>query len=113
MQAPPSSPPTRQEVLEQLHDIEASGKVTGQKFKILECVTRMKLDGRENEIKELTIATDALGRPGNFDSKIDPVVRVQVGKLREQLAAYYKAVEKWRIRVKIDIPVGRYVPTFT
>jgi len=113
MQAPPSSPPTRQEVLEQLHDIKASGKVTGQKFKILECVTRMKLDGRENEIKELTIATDALGRPGNFDSKIDPVVRVQVGKLREQLAAYYKAVEKWRIRVKIDIPVGRYVPTFT
>jgi tetratricopeptide (TPR) repeat protein len=113
MQAPPSSPPTRQEVLEQLEDIGASGKVTGQKLKILGFVTQMKLDGREDQIKELTIATDALGRSANFDGKIDPVVRVQVGKLRDQLAIYYDAVEKWRVRVKIDIPVGRYVPTFS
>ena len=42
---------------------------------------------------------------------IDPIVRVQMGRLRTKLRAYYGA-QGVRDRVLIDVPVGSYVPAF-
>ena len=67
--------------------------------------------GAADEIKEYNIAVDALGRPTDFDQKRDSVVRVQIHRLRERLAEYYRS-EGAHHRTQIVIPQGRYTPRF-
>ena len=69
------------------------------------------LDGRGPELKGYTIAVEALGRPPDFDPQVDPIVRVEAGRLRKALALYYTA-EGSDDPVRIAIPVGAYVPVF-
>ena len=47
------------------------------------------LAGRAGEIKESVIAVEALGRSPSFDSKSDPIVRVEVRRLRDRLESFY------------------------
>lgn len=63
--------------------------------------------------KEHEIATRLLGSPSDFDPKLDPVVRVQVSRLRSKLAEYYVS-EGVNDRVYIEIPKGAYLlrPTY-
>src|SRR5260370_4933452 len=63
------------------------------------------------EIKEYTIAVHALGRPENFDSGSDPIVRVSMRSLRKRLEQYY-ANEGKDHTLQITFPVGHYVPEF-
>ncbi|HTD97113.1 MAG TPA: hypothetical protein VK627_09290, partial [Edaphobacter sp.] len=59
------------------------------------------------EISEYAIATEALGRKHDFDSKVDATVRVQIGRLRQFLAKYYET-EGALCRRGINIPVGSH-----
>ena len=43
------------------------------------------LERRTNEIKESIVAVEILGRKTSFDSKIDPIVRVEAKRLRDHL----------------------------
>ena len=70
------------------------------------------LQERVGEIKESVIAVEVLGRPASFDSKSDPIVRVEAGRLRDRLSSYYEA-EGGADPVLISLPKGRYVPEFT
>jgi hypothetical protein len=47
----------------------------------LRFVVEHKLEGRASEIKEFVIAVEVLGRTSSFDSKTDPIVRVEAGRL--------------------------------
>jgi len=67
--------------------------------------------GAADEIKEYSIAVDALGRSADFDQKRDSVVRVQIHRLRERLADYYKN-DGAAHRTHIIIPQGQYIPKF-
>jgi hypothetical protein len=69
------------------------------------------LAGRGDRLKAYTIATDALGRGADFDPQIDPIVRVEAGRLRRALDAYY-ADEGRHDRLVIDLPRGSYIPRF-
>jgi hypothetical protein len=75
-------------------------------------VVERKLEGRDGEIKESTIAVEVLGRSSSFDSKSDPIVRVEAGRLRHRLGSYYEA-EGGADPISISLPKGRYVPEFT
>jgi len=45
----------------------------------------------QNEsVSEYAIATEALGRPSDFDPKLDSTVRVQVARLRTKLKEFYE-----------------------
>ena len=55
------------------------------------------------------IAIEVLGRKPSFDSKSDPIVRVEAGRLRERLRAYYQG-DGQADRVLITLPKGGYVP---
>lgn len=68
-------------------------------------------DGSTEPPKEYTIGLEALGRRGNFDPKIDPIVRVQSHRLRTKLKEYY-AAEGSQDSILIRIPKGQYLPTF-
>jgi len=67
--------------------------------------------GATNEIKEYSIAVDALGRPPDFDQKRDSIVRVEAHRLRKRLRDYYEA-EGASHSIRIEIPPGQYAPRF-
>jgi Tol biopolymer transport system component len=80
--------------------------------RFLRFVVERKLEGHAGEIKESVIAVEVLGRTPTFDSKSDPIVRVEAGRLRDRLSSYYEA-EGGADPVLISLPKGRYVPDFT
>jgi len=56
----------------------------------LRFVVERKLEGHASEIKEFVIAVEVLGRTSSFDSRTDPIVRVEAGRLRDRLSSYYE-----------------------
>lgn len=68
--------------------------------------------GNSNKLDGYSLALDIFKRPASFESGLDPIVRVEMGRLRILLAKYY-AVEGCYDNLRIDIPKGSYVPTFT
>ena len=81
----------------------------GRKF--LRFVVELALAGRVAEIKESVVAVEVLGRAASFDPRSDPIVRVEAGRLRSRLAAYYQS-EGYSDAVVVDLPKGGYVPQF-
>src|SRR5262249_34232343 len=64
-----------------------------------------------DQIKAYTIAVEALGRGEDFDPYIDPIVRVDAGRLRRALERYYAGVGATDT-ILIHIPRGHYFPEF-
>lgn len=80
---------------------------------LLSFLMRRKLSGMEASITEHTIGVEVFRRaPRDFDTTIDPVVRVQMGRLRERLARYDASPES-AAGPRIVIPAGSYVPELT
>lgn len=69
------------------------------------------LQGDGDQIKEYSIALEALGRPPDFDPKKDSIVRVEAHRLRRPLETYYRGAGANQ-RVQIVIPNGQYRPQF-
>lgn len=70
-----------------------------------------KLRGREDEITEYKIGTQALGRPDSFHTGEDNIVRNYARLLRKSLADYFGNAGSHEEMV-IEIPKGRYFPVF-
>lgn len=68
--------------------------------------------GRADDLKEYSIAVEALGRPHEFDVSKDSIVRVEAHKLRKRLREYYEG-EGADQEIVIDIPAGQYAPRFS
>lgn len=77
----------------------------------LSYVVDVTLAGRGSFLKSYTIATQALGRPVDFDPTTDAIVRVEAKRLRQVLAGIY-ADPACDLPIRIEIPVGRYEPVF-
>ncbi|MGL5137482.1 MAG: tetratricopeptide repeat protein [Beijerinckiaceae bacterium] len=73
-------------------------------------VVEETLAGRGAELKGYSIATRALGRPESFDPQSDPIVRVQAGRVRQALTAYYAANKTQGIVISLNR--GTYTPQF-
>lgn len=69
------------------------------------------IHGESGCLKESLLGTTLFGRGGSFDPRLDPIVRVQAGKLRTRLQRYYEA-EGHSDTLVIDFPKGGYVPVF-
>jgi adenylate cyclase len=57
------------------------------------------------------VATQVFGRPDDFNTMLDPIVRIEAGKLRRDLETYYLKSGR-RNPLRIDVPRGGYVPAF-
>ena len=79
---------------------------------LLRYVVTEALEGRGARISATTIAQDVLGKDETFDSGSDPLVRVQMGRLRALLEGWYES-EGRDAAVRIAIPKGTYCPVFT
>jgi len=101
------------EIRAALADIQACASFVAsrQLSAFLSYVVEKALAGEADRIKAYSIATEALGRPETFDPASDPIVRVEAGRLRKALDAYYLA-EGADARLRITVPRGSYVPRF-
>ena len=79
--------------------------------RLLQFVVEETLAGRGEELKEYSLGVAVLGKDQSFDPKADPIVRVQMRRLREHLARYY-AADGRHAPLIIDIPKGTYMPAF-
>lgn len=63
--------------------------------------------GQADQLKEYTIGVDGLGKPATYDTHHDAAVRIQVGRLRQKLAEYYRTEGKSNPFV-IELPKGQF-----
>ncbi|MDZ5700085.1 hypothetical protein [Chelativorans sp. M5D2P16] len=100
--------------------LEALGKLLASEHfrasernkRFLKFVVEETVAGRAARIKAFTVAVDVFGRDSNFDASVDPIVRIAAGHLRRALDEYY-ATHGRDDPVRIALPLGTYVPTFT
>jgi TolB-like protein len=106
-----SAPPD--EVLAQIERILGSQTLSGsdQLKRLLRLVVERTLNGQPELLKEYNLGLDVFQRPPDYDPKVDPIVRVQAGRLRSKLIEYY-ASEGAHDSLVIRIPKGAYVPVF-
>jgi len=67
--------------------------------------------GEAGQIKEYSIGVEVFHRGSSFDQDSNSIVRVEANRLRKRLALYY-ASEGASHALRIEIPVGQYVPEF-
>jgi tetratricopeptide (TPR) repeat protein len=79
---------------------------------LLRYLVEQEQAGRSARLKGFAIAVDVFGKDADFDPSTDAVVRVQAGRLRDLLEQYF-ATEGADDPVRIVIPRGSYVPTYT
>jgi Tol biopolymer transport system component len=79
--------------------------------KFLYFVVERTLDGRAEDLKETVVGVEVFGRDASYDPRIDPVVRITAGRVRERLEQYYQA-EGQLDDIRIALPKGGYVPRF-
>lgn len=68
------------------------------------------LSGR-HELKERSIGIEVFDRSPTYDTNLEPVVRMTAGEVRKRLALYYQGAAK-DSELRIELPVGSYVPRF-
>jgi TolB-like protein len=86
-------------------------RTSPQLVSFLRFVVDAELSGRSNRIKGYTIAVEVLRRDAKFDPRLDPIVRVEAGRLRRAIDRYYRTLGV-DDKIVIDLPRGGYVPTF-
>jgi hypothetical protein len=106
--------PTPEEIREQLERLIASRRFASSHRcqLLLRHVVETTLSGDAESLKERTIGVETLKRSPDYDTNSDPAVRVAAGEVRKKLAQYYYEPGK-QDRVRIELPVGSYVPVFT
>ena len=104
-------PPAAEAIIEQLERILASGDFDGspRSRAFVRFIVEETLAGREQALTQSAIATRVFGRREDFDPTVDPIVRIQAGRLRRSLERYY-LMSGAGDAVRIELPRGSYVP---
>src|SRR5207253_6503690 len=75
-------------------------------------IVENSLAGADDSLRERMIGIEVFGRPADYDTAEDPVVRLRAGDVRKRLAQYYQAIESEGTDWKIEIPTGSYKAHF-
>jgi adenylate cyclase len=104
------SPPV-EEVLDGLERILASGDfdASPRSRAFVRFIVEETLAGRQEGLTQAAIAVRVFGRREDFDPTVDPIVRIQAGRLRRSLERYYLLTGA-SDPVRIELPRGTYVP---
>ncbi|CDM58775.1 MULTISPECIES: tetratricopeptide repeat protein [Rhizobium] len=87
-------------------------RATERSRSILRYIVERQFAGCAEGVKAFSIAVDVLGRQSNFDPSLDPIVRIELSRLRSSLSQYYEAFGE-EGGVTVQLPRGRYVAVFT
>jgi TolB-like protein/Flp pilus assembly protein TadD len=96
-----------------LRDLSESHAFSGSKRAqdFLHLIVGHALEGEVESLRERMIGAEMFGRPIDYDTGSDSVVRVKATEVRKKLAQYYLESEA-KSRVRIELPIGSYVPRF-
>ncbi len=75
-------------------------------------IVEKTLLGHVDELKERPIGIEVYKRPCDYDTNADPIVRVAAGEIRKRIAQYYFEPGHEN-ELRIELPAGHYVPTFS
>jgi len=109
----PKTESDKQIVRSQLERIVSDERFTASKRYpgLLRYVVEQTLAGNEDSLKERTLGVEVFHRPPDYDTNLDPVVRLSAGEVRKRLAQYYQA-SAHEGELKILLNPGSYVPLF-
>jgi hypothetical protein len=74
--------------------------------RLLRYLADRTLAGETDHLKEYTIGVDAFSKPADYDPRTDSTVRIQVGRLRQKLADYYREEGKQEPAI-LELPKGQ------
>lgn len=96
-----------------LQDILASDAFRGGKRAqdFLQLVVDHALACRFDSLRERMLGAEMFGRPVDYDTANDAVVRVKATEVRKRLAQYSQSLSV-PPKVRIELPTGTYVPQF-
>lgn len=77
----------------------------------LRYIVRATLNGQGDELKERTIGVEIFAKNADYDTALDPIVRVTAGEVRKRIAQYYQEPGHER-ELRLSLPPGSYVPQF-
>jgi len=77
----------------------------------LDYVVLQTLSGKASQLKERTIGINVFGRPNDYDSGEDAIVRVTANEVRKRLGQFYRE-SRTAHPIQIELPRGAYVPEF-
>jgi adenylate cyclase len=92
-----------------LHSSQFDASARSREF--LRFVVDEALAGRGERLNQGLIAVTVFGRKDDFDAILDPIVRVQAGRLRRSLERYYLLTGDSE-SIHIELPKGGYAPVF-
>jgi len=84
---------------------------SGNQVRLLRFLLKQAQEDSAN-LKETYIGSVFYSRPASYDPQLDSIVRVNVSRLRLRLQEYYEAEGRHDL-LRIDIPLGSYVPVVT
>ena len=77
--------------------------------RFLEYIVNESLAGRGERLKGYNVAQAVFDRTDTFDSNVDPIVRLEAGRLRDRLREYYDG-DGQDDPIRVELPKGTYTP---
>jgi hypothetical protein len=87
-------------------------RTSKQSQQLLQYIVDQTLSGHVELLKERIIGVEVFGRPPDYDTNEDPIVRGRAAEVRKRLAQYYVA-EGQRCSIRIEISPGSYHASFS
>jgi hypothetical protein len=69
------------------------------------------LSGQTDDLKERTLGIEIFGKPADYDTSSDPIVRVTAAEIRKRIAQYYQDPGHEH-ELRISLLPGSYIPQF-
>ncbi|MGA3025093.1 MAG: hypothetical protein ABSF98_10005 [Bryobacteraceae bacterium] len=109
----PETDAGRRAIHEQLERLLANARFKNSKRcpSLLRYLVEYTLEGRTEHLRERALGIDVFGRPQDYDTNADPIVRATAGDIRKRIAQYYHEPGHEN-EIRIDLPSGSYVPEF-
>jgi hypothetical protein len=109
----PKTESERQLVHAQLERIVGDPRFAASKRypQLLRFIVEQTLAENEDNLKERTLGVEVFHRPPDYDTNLDPVVRLCAAEVRKRLAQYYQSPEHGD-EFRIELNPGSYIPAF-
>jgi hypothetical protein len=110
----PSSEEEKGAVQEQLEKLLATPLFNSSKRypSFLRFVIARVLAGQTDQLKERILGVEIFGRPADYDTNTDPIVRVTAAEIRKRIEHYYQDPRHSQ-EIRLFLPSGSYAPQFS
>ena len=110
----PSSELEKTAVQQQLEKLLATPLFNSSKRypSFLKFVVTRSLAGQTDQLKERILGVEIFGRPADYDTNTDPIVRVTAAEIRKRIEHYYQD-PKHSQEIRLYLPAGSYAPQYS